>query len=70
MKRKKCTLIETKGKQTEVRIKFPLSSIRKAFLMNPVEEKQESLHVDQNGLRIIIKPFAIETIKIQYPEES
>ena len=59
-------LIETEGKETEVSVNLPLSSIIKAFSTNLVEEEIKPLNAGKKSLKISIGPFAIETIKIKH----
>jgi len=57
-------LNETEGSETEVTVTLPNTSITKAYKTNLVEVNEKLLDVRGQAIKINIKPFGIETIRI------
>ncbi len=57
-------LNETEGQNTKVVLKFPYINIKKVYKTNLVEVNKDLLEIDNNTLKIDIKPFGIQTIRV------
>jgi alpha-mannosidase len=57
-------LIETEGKEGEAEVALPYLTILRALETNLVEENQRPLPCARHVVKVILKPFAIATIRL------
>ena len=59
-------LMETEGKNTDVKVTLPFFTITKAYQTNLVEENEKILSIiKKHSIEAFVKAFGITTIRVQ-----